>query len=214
MKTILQTIALMILFGMFFLCSSHAGMPQVSVIGEHNTKIIPNRAVLTIQVKNKAHSARATEELHQKHIDGARLVLTRSGIHKQDITKSGPFAGVDGELLSRISVTIRDLKNLASLVQALSARPSIRTNGLKWTHTDLPQLVRTARNKSLQDAKKKAQSMANALGTCLGEVIFIKERFDDTQGNKKGIPIINVHQKVEAAFRLNSCKANSNSKTK
>ena len=211
---ILQTIALMILFGMVFLDSVHAGIPQVRVIGEHKTEILPNRAVLTIQVKNKAHSARATEELHQKHIDGARLVLTRSGIHKQDITKSGPFAGVDGELLSRLSVTIRDLRNLASLVQALSARPSVSTDGLKWAHTDLTQLVKNARKKALQDAKKKAQSMARALETCLGEVIFIKERFDDAPGTKKGFPIIRVHQKVEVAFRLDSCKANSHSKIK
>lgn len=196
------------------LCPAQTLIPRIKVTDQFETRISPDRAVLTIRVKNKAHSARATKELHQKYLDNARQVLTRFNISEKRITVSGPFCNVDGETSSRLRILIHDPTHLPSLIQTISAKPGIETTRLAWTHSNLDALIQKARTTALQKAKTKAQSMSNALGACLGEVLLIEESEDsnDTQSNESNRPSIRITQQVEATFRLIPCWPTSGEK--
>ena len=195
MKIVFQVLALL-LGGMVSLCPAEILIPRIKVTDQFETRISPDRAVLTIRVKNKAHSARATKELHQKYLDNARQVLTRFNISEKRITISGPFCSVDGETSSRLRILIRDLTHLPGLIETLSAKPGIETTCLTWTHSNLDELI------------QKARSMSKALGACLGEVLLIEESeySDETKPNESDRPSIKVTQQVEVTFRLIPCR--------
>lgn len=213
MKIVFQAIAL-ILVGMVSLCPAETLIPRIKVTDQFETRISPDRAVLTIRVKNKAHSARATKELHQKYLDNARQVLTRFNIAEKRITVSGPFCSVDGETSSRLRILIRDLTHLPGLIRTLSAKPGIETTRLAWTHSNLDELTQKARTTALQNAKTKAQSMSKALDSCLGEVLLIEESeySNDTKSNESDRPSIRVNQQVEVTFRLIPCRPTASEK--
>lgn len=203
MKIIFQVLAL-ILVGMVSLGPADTLIPRIKVTDQCETRISPDRAVLMIRVKNKAHSARATKELHQKYLDNVQQVLTRFNISETHMTVSGPFCSVDGETSSHLRILIRDLTHLPGLIRTLSAKPGIERTRLTWTHSNLDELIRKARTTALQHAKTKARSMSKALDACLGEVLLIEEAeySKDTRSHESDRPSIRIIQQVEATFRL------------
>lgn len=201
MKRFMQIIVLLIL-SMAALCSADPMIPQIKVWGKSSSQIRPDHAVLTLKITGKGHNAKAAEQLHQKYLDNALNVLGGFGISDKDIIMDGPYTDLDGTVVCVLSVRVAVFSKLPGLIQSFASRPGSKVEHLAWSHTRLAQLRAQVLSMAVTDARQKAQAMADALNSRLGETLLVHPV--DPQEIKDGgeNPFIRIEKKVEAVFRL------------
>ncbi len=201
MKYLIQ-ITVFVVFSMAGLCSADSQIPQVRVQGQYAANICPDRAILTLKITGKGHCAKAAAMLQQKYIDNTFKILAESKINRKEITLAGPCTGTDGAMVSVATIPVVNISKLPDLIQSFSTRPGIQIDQLAWTHTRLAQLEADAVAVALKDAKQKAQSMATALGSSLGEALLIHPMVSEKKKVKKEMPFLMIEKRIEVAFRL------------
>jgi uncharacterized protein YggE len=201
MKKLMQIIVLLIL-SMASLCSAAPQIPQIKVWGESSSQIRPDNVVLTLKTTGKGHNTKAAEQLQQKYLHNALKVLKDFGISNKDIIMDGPYTNLDGTVVCVLSVRVTVFSKLPGLIQSFASRPGSKVEQLAWSHTRLAQLRADALSMAVKDARQKAQTMAEALNSRIGEVLLVHPV--DAKDKKAGgdRPFIRIKKKVEVVFRL------------
>ncbi|MCG8614616.1 MAG: SIMPL domain-containing protein [Desulfobacterales bacterium] len=183
-----------------------AAPPQIKVFGTSEVTVEPDRAVVRLTIKNKAHAPDITAELHRKILESVRSILTASGAALEDTNIQGPYAGLENTSLSSVSSVSAVVVNLAAipkLVHKLSGKPGVRVTGVEYGHSAMAELIENAEADALLNAGKKALGYTRTLGATLGEAVFIQEIDPDPDRNvAEGIPDIRIRKKMEVVFRL------------
>jgi uncharacterized protein YggE len=201
MKRLLPIFVLLLL-SMASLCSADPLVPQIKVWGESSSQIHPDNAVLTLKITGKGHNAKAAEQLHQKYLDKALNVLKDFSISDKDIAMDGPYSNLDGTVVCILSVRVSVFSKLPGLIQSFASRPGSEVEHLAWSHTRLTQLKAEALCLAVKDAKQKAQTMAKALNSRLGEALLVHPVEAEEPKAKSDQPFIKIEKKVEVVFHL------------
>ena len=164
--------------------------PAISVTGEANVSLTPDLAQIDGGVTSDAKTAREASEANNAAMGKVLLALKGAGIDEKDYQtsrlslqpqfaanyKPSDRAGiVSFRASNRVTVRIRDVTKVASVIDVLVGAGADEIGGINFTVTQASKHLDEAREKAIADARRKAEIYARAVGVTLGDPISISE---------------------------------------
>ena len=166
-----------------------AGERQIVVQGEGRVSAAPDTAIIALGVQRDARDARTAMQAASEAMTSVLSRLDQAGIAPEDIqttrvgldprwqhTQDGAPPRVTGYVASNdLSVRVRDLDALGELLDAVVSQGANTMNGLSFLVADMKPLEEAARIAAVEDARRKAATLADAAGVALGGVVTLSE---------------------------------------
>lgn len=158
----------------------------ITVTGLGTVKSVPDEASFTIGVQSQGSTARealaANSEQMRRVISALRSAgVAKADIKTQDVSVSANYADegrIDGySARNSVLVTIRDLSQAGKVLDAASNAGANEVYGPMLSRSDEDALQAKALREAVEDARKKAEALADAAGVQLGRVTAITEGF-------------------------------------
>ena len=162
--------------------------PAISVTGEANISVPPDQAQIEGGVSTDAKTAREASEANNAAMGKVLLALKGAGIDEKDYqtsrlqlqpqyapNRSGPSPVVGYRASNRVTVKVRDVIKVASMIDVLVGAGANDIGGINFVVTQASKLLDEVREQAIADARRKAQIYAKAAGVTLGEPIAISE---------------------------------------
>ena len=190
---------ILFLAGLLLVASAIAGVAQprfghsattapagktITVTGDGSVTTVPDRATFNFSIETRAKTA--TAALTQNSNDAAAVIaaLKAAGVSSANLQTSQvslmPQSSQDGTTIvgyvASNGVTVRTpLANAGKVVDAAVGAGANGVSGPSLDVSDQDALYRDALHKAVDDAKLKAQSLADAAGLSLGGAVTITE---------------------------------------
>ncbi|NKB19603.1 MAG: DUF541 domain-containing protein [Alphaproteobacteria bacterium] len=162
----------------------------IAVEGKGTVTAIPDIASINTGVTTRAETARAALTANNKAMNSLFRQLSEAGIDEKDIRTSNfsvsphyeryernkPRRIAGYQAANHVTVTVRDLKQLGRLLDAVVSAGSNRVNGVQFSVAEPEKLLDQARRKAVKDAMRRAHLYADAAGAGLGKILQIQER--------------------------------------
>lgn len=161
---------------------------QIHVIGSATVKSSPDIAVAQIGVQTFSKELEPAVDENNEKAEKVIQALLGQGVEEKDIqtasfnvypqkdykdNRQGEIIGY--QVNNMISVTLRDLNSVGKVLQMTLRAGANNISGLAFTLADPDPLRNEARTKAIQDARKRAEIMAEAAEIELGKVVSITE---------------------------------------
>jgi uncharacterized protein len=167
---------------------AQASPPSISVTGEATISAAPDLAQIDGGVTNDAKTAREASETNSKAMGVVLLALKSAGIPEKDfqtsqlslqpqyaLNKSGPSPVTGFRASNRVTVTVRDVAKVGSVIDTLVTNGANDIGGISFMVAQASKLLDDARPKAIADARRKAEIYAKAAGVTLGAPLSISE---------------------------------------
>ena len=169
--------------------------PRILVTGEGTAQVAPDMAVLQLTVTREAKTARAALDANSAAMAKVIAAMQAAGIEKRDLQtanfsiqpryqQSRPQAGGNREapqivayvVRNSLTVRVRDIKRVGEILDQ-SVTLGVNEGGrVTFTNADPSAVIKQARVAAVGNARDKAQTLAEAAGVGLGEVLEISEQ--------------------------------------
>jgi uncharacterized protein len=160
----------------------------VTVTGEAAVAVAPDAAVIRIGVTSLDKTAREASDVNAKQMSAVLAAIKDTGIAERDIqtsrlslqpqydaSKSGTPRLTGFQATNQVTVRIRDIDKLASVLDRAIAAGANEMSGIEFVVTEQSRMLDQARDDAIADARRKAELYAKAAGTKVGNVISISE---------------------------------------
>lgn len=161
----------------------------ISVSGTGEARAEPDIATLTLGVETRAETVAAARADAARAADAVIAALRDGGVAEADIRTtyfsigavydySGERPVIDGYSVSNtVTVTVRDIDATGALIDAAAAAggDATRFNDISFGYDDPAEYTRVARELAVEDARDKAEQLAELTGVTLGQPISISE---------------------------------------
>src|SRR5215471_5217711 len=160
----------------------------VTVTGEATVAVAPDAAVIRIGVTSQDKTAREASDANAKQMSAVLAAIKDTGIAERDIqtsrlslqpqydsSKSGNARLTGFQANNQVTVRIRDIDKLATVLDRAIASGANEMSGIEFVVTEQSRMLDQARDDAIADARRKAELYAKAAGTKLGNVILISE---------------------------------------
>jgi uncharacterized protein YggE len=160
----------------------------ISVIGAAQLSVPPDLAQIDGGVTTEAKTAREASETNNAAMGKVLLALKGAGIDEKDFqtsrlslqpqyapNRSGPNAVVGYQASNRVTVKLRDVTRVASVIDTLVAAGANNIGGINFMVSVASKLLDDAREQAIADARRKAEIYAKAAGVALGSPVSISE---------------------------------------
>lgn len=163
---------------------------SISVSGFGEATGTPDMATVQLAVEVKADSISAALAQSNQTVDRVRQAVLGQGIAETDIQSTNfnvwpedEFDRMTGQLTgnriyhvdSTLQVRVRDIGQVSQIIQTGLDAGATNIWGLTYGIDDSAALEAQARTQALEDARDRAQQLANALGMTLGEPVVVSE---------------------------------------
>ncbi len=162
---------------------------RIVVSGVGVVQTAPDMATVSIGVQQEARTARQAMDAASIAMQSVIEQLATAGIEPRDIqttniglnpryqhSNDGRPPRVTGYIANNsVSVRVRELGNLGSVLDAVVSDGANALNGLSFGISERAPLQSSARAKAVEDAVSKASELAAAAGVTLGPVMSIVE---------------------------------------
>lgn len=139
-------------------------------IGVHTEDKEASKAV----ADNNVRSQKVSEALKKFNIDAKDIQTTNFSIYPQQQTdQSGKVVGILYVVDNTVYVTLRDLKQIGPLLDAVVSAGANTINGISFDVADRTKALSEARAAAVKDAQTQANELAKAAGVTLGQVMNI-----------------------------------------
>jgi hypothetical protein len=155
----------------------------ISVMGEGRVTAVPDISELSFGVQTgREATAQAAMQTLEKHMSAIIAAVKKQGIEAKDIQTESlwlnpAFDWKDGEQIPRgyeatqsLRVKVRDLEKIGAVLSAATAAGANQVGGINFTIDDPEELRAEARAKAIENAQKKAGTLAGQLGKTLGDL--------------------------------------------
>ncbi|MDE2378035.1 SIMPL domain-containing protein [Bradyrhizobium sp.] len=163
--------------------------PAITVSGEATVSVAPDLASIDAGVASDAKTAKEASEANNAAMGKVLLALKGTGIPEKDYQTSrlslqpqyapnrtsGPSGVVGFRASNRVTVKIRDVTKLASIIDTLVGAGANDVGNVSFEVTQASKLLDGAREQALADARRKAEVYARAAGVTLGTPLGISE---------------------------------------
>ncbi len=162
--------------------------PAISVTGEATVSVPPDQAQIDAGVTSDAKTAREASDVNNAAMGKVLLALKGAGIDEKDYqtsrlslqpqyapNRSGPSPVVGYRASNRVTVKLRDVAKVASIIDVLVGAGANELGGINFMVSQASKLLDEAREKAVADARRKAEIYAKAAGVTLGEPLSISE---------------------------------------
>ena len=170
----------------------------VSVSGEGEVLAVPDIGKFSFSVNAEGKTAIEAQEASGTAINDIMAFLREQGIEENDIKTQSynqypkyrweericPFGSYcppgeriqDGfEVTQTVSVKVRDTDEAGAVIAGVGERGATNISGLNFTIDDMEALRSEARELAIEDAKAKAELLANQLGVDLVRIVSFNE---------------------------------------
>ena len=166
----------------------HPGLSRLTVTGEGEARAAPDMAAIQLGVTTQAPGA--AEAMRQNSAQQTAVIeaLAGAGIEGADIQTSGlnlnplmDYAegrapSVTGYQASNmVTVRVRDVARLSEVLDAIVAAGANEINGISFLRDDSAASEDEARRAAVEDARHKAEILAEAAGLTLGPVLVLRD---------------------------------------
>lgn len=160
----------------------------LSVVGVGQVATEPDMAVISLGVTHQAETARAAMDMVNADATSLLEALAALDVAPRDVQTDqlsvSPFwdnkdqtrSIIGYEARNSVSVRVRDLSRLGSVMDAALSAGSNDFNGLRFTMQDPTPLEAQARKAAVKDAMARAAELAEAAGVTLGPVVTLTEQ--------------------------------------
>ena len=162
---------------------------MISVTGEAQVSVPPNLAQIDGGVTSEAKTAREASDANNAAMGKVLLALKGAGIDEKDFQTSrlslqpqnsssktsGPPTIVGYRASNRVTIRLRDVTKLASVIDTLVGAGANDIGGINFMVSQASKLLDEAREKAIADARRKAEIYAKAAGVTLGAPLNIAE---------------------------------------
>lgn len=167
--------------------------------GEGKASAKPDIATLNAGITAQASSVKAAQDQINSVINKVSSALKQVGIDQKDIQTSNyniypsydytggtqRIAGYNAN--SNLTIKVRSLDNVNKVIDTATANGSNQVSGVSFDIDDKTKLQNEARQRAVDDAKKKAEQAARIAGFKLGRIINYSESF---QGAPRPMPLL------------------------
>lgn len=177
------------------------GMATINVRGEGEVMARPDIGTFSFSVMAEGDDAASAQNESAEKINAITAYLAEQGIEEKDIKTSSYYlnpkytyptrpcavgmycppgeAVIDGyEVSQTVEVKVRDLDKSGDLITGVGERGATNISGLSFTVDDESVLKAEARAAAIEDAKEKAEKLANDLGVRLVRITgYYEEEF-------------------------------------
>jgi uncharacterized protein len=160
----------------------------VTVTGEATVAIAPDAAVIRIGVTSQDKTAREASDANAKQMTAVLAAIKDTGIAERDIqtsrlslqpqydpNKSGNARLTGFQANNQVTVRIRDIDKLATVLDRAIAAGANEMSGIDFVVSEQSKMLDQARDDAIADARRKAVLYAKAAGAKLGNVVSISE---------------------------------------
>jgi uncharacterized protein YggE len=166
----------------------------ISVTGQGTLSVRPDLAQIDAGVTSDAKTAREASEANNVAMAKVLAALKGAGIEDKDYQTSrlslqpqlamrntvssvppGPAQIVGYRASNRVTIKLRDVAKVASVIDALVTAGANDIGNINFTVTQASKLLDEAREKAVTDARRKAEIYAKAAGVTLGAPLSISE---------------------------------------
>jgi uncharacterized protein YggE len=160
----------------------------ISVTGEATVSVAPDLAKIDAGVVTQAKTAREASEANNAAMGRVLLALKGAGIDEKDFQTSrlslypqysannaGPNVVVGYQVSNRVTVKLRDVARVASVIDTLVAAGANNIGGINFMVSEASKLLDDAREQAIADARRKAEVYAKSAGVELGAPLSISE---------------------------------------
>ena len=161
----------------------------ISVTGEAKISAPPDLAQIDGGVTSEAKTAREASDANNAAMGKVLLALKGAGIDEKDFQTSrlslqpqsssskasGPPTIVGYRASNRVTIRLRDVTKLASVIDTLVGAGANDIGGINFMVSQASKLLDEAREKAIADARRKAEIYAKAAGVTLGAPLSISE---------------------------------------
>jgi uncharacterized protein len=162
---------------------------MISVIGEARISVPPDLAQIDGGVTSEAKTAREASDVNNATMGKVLLALKGAGIDDKDYQTSrlslqpqssssktsGPPTIIGYRASNRVTVRLRDVAKLATVIDTLVAAGANDISGINFMVSQASKLLDEAREQAIADARRKAEIYAKAAGVTLGAPLSISE---------------------------------------
>jgi uncharacterized protein len=162
-----------------------AGTRYISVVGRGEAQGRPDTATVQIGVETEAASAQAALSQNSTQASAVQAKLKELGVADADIQTSnfniGSIYGADGRQVTgyrvsnMVTVTVRGLDQTGALLDQVVQAGANQIYGISFSVSDPAAQLAQARQQAMADAKARADTLAQAAGASVGEVLVISE---------------------------------------
>jgi uncharacterized protein YggE len=160
----------------------------ISVTGEATVSVPPDLAQIDGGVTSEAKTAREATDANNAAMGKVLLALKGAGIDEKDFqtsrlslqpqsapNRTGPTAIVGYRASNRVTIRLRDVAKVASVIDTLVAAGANDIGGINFMVSQASKLLDEAREQAIADARRKAEIYAKASGVTLGAPLSISE---------------------------------------
>lgn len=161
----------------------------ISVTGEAQLSVPPDLAQIDAGVTTEAKTAREASEANNAAMGKVLLALKGvAGIDEKDYqtsrlslqpqyapNRSGPNAVTGYQASNHVTIKLRDVSKVASVIDALVAAGANNIGGISFMVSTASKVLDDAREQAIADARRKAEIYAKAAGVTLGSPLSISE---------------------------------------
>lgn len=203
----------------------------ISVTGVGEVVVVPDTASIQIGVQVFALELADAQRQSTEQMNAIIDTITEAGIDRKDIQTSnysvsirqqydeqGIATAVMGyDIYNTLSVTVRDLDELGSILDQVVAAGANQIYGIYFYTDDLTAATAQARAAAVRDAEERANQLAAAAGVEIGPIVNINEGFsadplptdfnrgraaDEAQGAAGEVPILSGSQTVQISVSV------------
>lgn len=165
--------------------------PTITVTGEGSVEVRPDMATVTLGVTTEGATAAEAMAANSAELTKVLANLRAAGIEERDIQTSGLSLNpnwdnqysseggapkIAGFIASNtVTVTVRALDGLGQALDAAVKDGANTLNGVTFGVSEPDPALDEARKKAVADARRRAETLAEAAGARLGEVRAITE---------------------------------------
>lgn len=171
---------------------------DITVVGQGEAFGEPDRARVQIGVETFAEEVSEATAANEDGVQSIMNALQELGIEEADIQTSnyslwaeqsrgdeGPQGIAGYRVMNQVNVTIRDIDQVGAVIGAVTQAGANSIHGVSFSVADPAALEAEARAGAIENAREKAQSLAELSGVELGEVVSVSEVI-----GQPGIPVM------------------------
>jgi uncharacterized protein YggE len=187
MRRLLACVALAVVATTGPAAAQQAAERGITVTGEGHIEARPDMAIINAGVTAQGKTARAASEADNKAMTAVLASLGQGGIAAKDIQTSQfeihPTYETHGhatrissfQASNQVSVRLRDVDKVADVLDRVISAGANQISGIQFVVSDRSKRLDQARFRAVQDARRKAEILANAAGVGIGRAIMISE---------------------------------------
>ncbi|MBO6538338.1 MAG: SIMPL domain-containing protein [Rhizobiaceae bacterium] len=167
--------------------------PRIVVTGEGEAAVRPDMAIVSLAVMREAETARAALDANNAAMRAVIEALKESGIADRDLQTSGLSIQPrwdyerdnEGNQTARLAayqvsnaltVRVRDLSMVGAVIDSSVTLGVNQGGSISFTNADPDAVIDQARRDAVENATRKARTLADAANVGLGAVIEITEQ--------------------------------------